>query len=153
MISVRWANINDIEDMCKVNTQSWLTTYEMTIKPEYFELVKAGIKKYEVRTNDDRRKKMHVGDVIRLINESENKEELRLKIINKIEFPTFTKLYDSLPKRDVGFEGRTTESIVNELRRFYSEELEKQLGVVAIEVEVEPVLDKEEVPYVKKITL
>ncbi len=135
------------------NEKKEVTTHEMTIKPEYFELVKAGIKKYEVRTNDDRRKKMHVGDVIRLINESENKEELRLKIINKIEFPTFTKLYDSLPKRDVGFEGRTTESIVNELRRFYSEELEKQLGVVAIEVEVEPVLDKEEVPYVKKITL
>ena len=28
MISVRWANINDIEEMCKVNTQSWLTTYK-----------------------------------------------------------------------------------------------------------------------------
>ncbi len=34
MISVRWANINDIEEMCRVNTQSWLTTYK-DILPKY----------------------------------------------------------------------------------------------------------------------
>ena len=108
--------------------------HEMLIKPEYFELVKSGIKTYEVRTNDDRRKAMHVGDYIKLIKEPEKTESLMLKIVRKIEYPNFTVLYDSLPKRAVGFEGRTTEEIVNELRRFYSEELENSLGVVAIEV-------------------
>lgn len=111
-------------------------TYEMLIKPEYFELVKAGVKKYEVRTNDNRRKAMAVGDYIKLLKEPDLEETLMLKIVKKIEFPNFTALYDSLPKRDVGFEGRTTESIVKELRQFYSEELENQLGVVAIEVEI-----------------
>ena len=110
--------------------------HEMLIKPEYFELVKAGVKKYEVRTNDERRKNMHIGDYIKLIKEPELEETLMLEIVNKIEFPNFTVLYDSLPKKDVGFEGRTTESIVNELRRFYNEEVENKLGTVAIEVEV-----------------
>lgn len=117
--------------------------HPMTIKPEYFELVKAGEKKYEVRTNDERRKKMHVGDYIKLTNESEGKETLMLQIVGKTEFPNFTKLYDTLPKKDVGFAGRTTESIVRELRRFYSEELENELGVVAIEVAVVPEKEKE----------
>ena len=120
--------------------------HEMLIKPEYFELVKAGIKKYEVRTNDDRRKNMHVGDYIKLIKEPEKVETLMLQITRKIEYPNFTVLYDSLPKKDVGFEGRTTESIVNELRRFYSEELENQLGAVAIEVAIVPELDLTERP-------
>ena len=125
--------------------------HEMLIKPEYFELVKAGIKKYEVRTNDDRRKNMHVGDYIKLIKEPELEETLMLEIVNKIEFPNFTVLYDSLPKKDVGFEGRTTESIVSELRRFYSEEVENSLGTVAIEVAVVPELDNKKKPA-KRLT-
>ena len=115
-----------------------MKVHEMLIKPEYFELVKEGIKKYEVRTNDERRKNMHVGDFIKLIKEPEKEETLMLQITRKIEYPNFTELYDSLPKKDVGFEGRTTESIVNELRRFYSEEVENQLGAVAIEVSIVP---------------
>ena len=125
--------------------------HEMLIKPEYFELVKAGIKKYEVRTNDDRRKNMHVGDYIKLIKEPELEETLMLEIVNKIEFPNFTVLYDSIPKKDVGFEGRTTESIVSELRRFYSEEVENSLGTVAIEVAVVPELDNKKKPA-KRLT-
>ena len=123
-----------------------MKVHEMLIKPEYFELVKEGIKKYEVRTNDERRKNMHVGDYIKLIKEPEKVETLMLQITRKIEYPNFTELYDSLPKKDVGFEGRTTESIVNELRRFYSEEVENQLGVVAIEVAIVPELDLTERP-------
>lgn len=113
-----------------------MTTHEMLIKPEYFELVKAGEKIYEVRTNDERRKNMHVGDRIRLIKEPEKQETLLLEIVDKLEFPTFTALYDALPKKDVGFDGMVTSDIVNELRRFYPEELEKRLGVVAIKVRV-----------------
>ena len=123
-----------------------MKVHEMLIKPEYFELVKEGIKKYEVRTNDERRKNMHVGDFIKLIKEPEKEETLMLQITRKIEYPNFTELYDSLPKKDVGFEGRTTESIVNELRRFYSEEVENQLGAVAIEVSIVPELDLTEKP-------
>ncbi len=110
--------------------------HEMLIKPEYFELVKSGVKIYEVRTNDDRRKAMHPGDYIKLIKEPELSEFLMLRIVRKLEFPNFTMLYDTLPKKSVGFEGKTTQEIVSELRRFYSEERENELGVVAIEVEV-----------------
>ena len=110
------------------------TVHNMLIKPEYFELVKSGVKKYEVRTNDERRKAMKIGDQILLIKEPEKVETLLLDIVDKKEYPNFTTLYDSLPKRDVGFEGRETKDIVQELRRFYTEEQENQIGVVAIEV-------------------
>lgn len=114
------------------------TIHEMLIKPEYFELVKSGEKKYEVRTNDERRKNMYIGDYIKLIKEPELEETIMLEIVDKIEFPNFTALYDSLPKKDVGFEGKTTAEIVGELRKFYSEELENKLGAVAIKVALVP---------------
>lgn len=123
--------------------------HEMLIKPEYFYLVAVGDKKYEVRTNDIRRKVMKIGDYIKMLKEPEKDEFLMLEIVNKIEYPTFTDLYDSLPKKDVGFEGRTTEDIVQELRRFYTEEQEREIGVVAIEVAVIPELSQ----YQKPVTL
>ena len=52
---------------------------------------------------------------------------------------------------DVGFEGRTTESIVGELRRFYSEEKENELGAVAIEVAVVPEKELEKPKVLTKI--
>lgn len=110
--------------------------YEMLIKPEYFCLVATGEKKYEVRTNDTRRKAMKVGDYIKMLKEPEKEEFLMLEIVAKLEYPKFTALYDGLPKKDVGFEGRTTESIVQELRRFYTAEQEEAIGTVAIEVSV-----------------
>ena len=114
--------------------------HEMLIQPEYFYLVASGEKKYEVRTNDARRKAMKVGDYIKMFKEPEKEEYLMLEIVAKLEYPTFTDLYDSLSKKDVGFEGRTTKDIVNELRRFYTEEQEKEIGTVAIEVVVIPEL-------------
>jgi ASC-1-like (ASCH) protein len=108
--------------------------HEMTIKPIYFDLVLQGIEKYEVRTNDYRRKAMEIGDLIHMVEESDEKRELMLIITSKTEFPTFAELFDNMPKKDLGYEGRTTESLVEEIREFYSEEKERSTGVVAIGV-------------------
>lgn len=113
-----------------------VTIHEMLIKPEYFYLVAKGEKIYEVRTNDSRRKVMKIGDYIKMLKEPEKKEYLILSIKNKIEFQNFTTLYDFFPKEEVGFKGKSTAEIVNELRRFYTEEQENEVGAVAIEVEV-----------------
>lgn len=128
------------------------TMHEMIIKPEYFDLVKNGEKIYEVRTNDSRRKAMKIGDYIKMLKEPELTEFIILEIVNKIEFPNFTVLYDSLPKKSVGFEGKTTNEIVNQLRRFYTEEQENTIGTVAIEVKiVEELNNKIDTPFVKKM--
>ena len=126
-----------------------ITIHEMLIEPVYFEKVRAGEKIYEVRTNDDRRKRMHIGDQILLIrnpkdeeekilfkNEPEKRDMLLLEIVDKIEKDTFTELYDKLDKKAAGFEGKTTKEIVQVLREFYSEEIERENGVVAIEVKL-----------------
>ena len=111
--------------------------HDMEIMPKWFDLVVSGIKKYEARTNDARRKNMNVGDYILLTKKSDtNPEKALLRIVRKIEFQNFTALYDALPKRDTGFEGMETADIVEQLHQFYTEELENKLGVVAIESEV-----------------
>lgn len=118
--------------------------HDMTIRPEYYDLVVEGTKIYEARTNDARRKAMKVGDLICLRREATPEEKeagivpddsIMLEIEEKIEFENFTHLYDSLSKRDTGFEGRETDEIVQtEIRKFYTPEMEKERGAVAIKV-------------------
>ena len=118
--------------------------HDMTIRPEYYNLVVDGTKIYEARTNDARRKAMKVGDLICLRREPTPEEKeagivpddsIMLEIEEKIEFEDFTHLYDSLPKKDTGFEGRETEEIVQtEIRKFYTPEMERERGAVAIKV-------------------
>lgn len=118
--------------------------HDMTIRPEYFDLVVDGTKIYEARTNDARRKAMQVGDLICLRREATPEEKeagiepvdfIMLEIEDKIEYEDFTHLYDDLPKKDTGFEGRTTADIVeSEIRKFYTPEMEKERGAVAIKV-------------------
>ncbi len=118
--------------------------HDMTIRPEYYDLVVDGTKIYEARTNDARRKAMQIGDLIHLRREATPEEKeagiipedsIMLEIEDKIEFEDFTHLYDSLPKRDTGFEGRETAEIVEtEIRKFYTPEMEKERGAVAIKV-------------------
>ena len=121
-----------------------VVTHDMTIRPEYYDLVVNGTKIYEARTNDARRKAMKVGDLILLRREATPEEKeagivpedsILLEIEDKIEFEDFTQLYDSLPKKDTGFEGRETAEIVQtEIRKFYTPEMEKERGAVAIKV-------------------
>lgn len=118
--------------------------HDMTIRPEYHDLVVERTKIYKARTNDAKRKTMKVGDLICLRREATPEEKetdivpndsIMLEIKEKIEFEDFTHLYDSLPKRDTGFEGRETDEIVQtEIRKFYTPEMEKERGVVAIKV-------------------
>lgn len=122
--------------------------HDMTIRAEYYDLVVQGIKTIEARTNDARRKAMQVGDRILLRREASPEEKaagivptdcIELDIVEKIEFTDFTELYnsDKFDKRDCGFEGRTTEDIVNsEIRKFYTPEMERERGAVAIRVKI-----------------
>jgi ASC-1-like (ASCH) protein len=120
--------------------------HDMVIRPEYYDLVVKGEKIYEARTNDERRKAMKVGDFICLRREPTPEEReagiiptdsIMLEILDKIEFEDFTQLYDALPKKDTGFEGRETAEIVeSEIRKFYTPEMEKERGAVAIKVRI-----------------
>ena len=69
--------------------------HDMTIRPEYYDLVVEGTKIYEARTNDARRKAMKVGDLICLRREATPEEKeagivpddsIMLEIEEKIEF-------------------------------------------------------------------
>ncbi len=110
--------------------------HNMKVKQNYFDLIKAGIKIYEVRLNDEKRRLIKVGDTITIQREPELIESIDVKVKNLLYFDTFDEMVKVIPLDKIGFNTETPKEVVDTYHKFYSIEEEKLCGVVAIEIEV-----------------
>lgn len=110
--------------------------HTMNLNAEYFELIKQGEKIFEGRLNDEKRKAMNVGDVITFFKEPERVESFDAIITQKIEFKDFDQMSKVINKKDLGFDEKTRQEMLDVYHSFYSKEDEEKYGVVAIKVVV-----------------
>lgn len=111
--------------------------HELHLHPEVFDLIKNGSKNIEMRLNDEKRKNMKIGDVIRFTKRFiEPVETLDVKIKDRKEYNNFSELIDNYEMKQLYFENYTKEELLNELCRFYSIDEQNNNGVVAFEFEI-----------------
>lgn len=55
--------------------------HEMKLQSEYFEFIKEGTKRIEIRLNDEKRRKIKLGDTIEFVKEPEKAKRLKVKVI------------------------------------------------------------------------
>jgi ASC-1-like (ASCH) protein len=108
----------------------------MKLKSRYFDYMKNGTKRIEIRLNDEKRKLIKVGDTITFLKEPELTEKLMARVVALLHFESFEKMAKNLPLAKLGFENETKEQVVEAYHQFYSEQDEKEYGVVVIQVEV-----------------
>ncbi len=97
----------------------------------YFDLIKKGYKKVEIRLYDDKRKQMNIGDTIEFINRNTN-EILDIKIKNIIVFDSFKELFNNFDNKILGFKENENYKIMYNI---YSKEDEIKNKVCAIILE------------------
>ena len=101
-----------------------------------FHSMKSGKKKVEVRLNDEKRRKVNVGDTIRFTKIPDRNETLTVEVIELREFPTFKEMYESIPADDFDAVGHSIEEMVERTYRIYTPEQEKEWGTLAITIEL-----------------
>ena len=111
---------------------SSITTCQMNLYPEPFDLIKAGSKTVEMRLFDEKRRKLSVGGLIVFTN-TKTKEELVVEIIDLKQFDSFESLYLNYKKTDIGYKD---DEVANpdDMLSYYSIEDVRKYGVVAIEI-------------------
>ena len=124
----RKAGWNGEKDGCK--------RHSMNLNAEYFDLIKNGVKVFEGRLNDEKRKTMNVGDVITFFKEPERTENFEAVLIQRLEFKDFDQMAKVINKKDLGFEDKTKQEMLDVYHSFYTEEDEEKHGVVALKVVV-----------------
>lgn len=104
---------------------------------DVFEIVKKGIKDIEVRVNDEKRRKLNVGDSLVFLKRPLEDEMIKLKVKSLEYYDNFKELVNHYDMKRIYLEGYTKEMYLKEMERFYTEDEQKKYGVVAIIFEKE----------------
>ncbi len=99
---------------------------------DVFEIVKNGTKDIEVRINDEKRRKLHIGDTLIFLKRPLEDEQIKATVTNLEYYANFEELINQCEMKRIYLEGYTREMYLKEMARFYTEEEQKENGVVAI---------------------
>ncbi len=102
------------------------------LHPDIFELIKNGKKDVEVRLNDEKRKKLHVGDKIIFLKRPLEEEKIEAQVLELKYFNNLLEVVDSFDMERIHFPHLTKEEYLKDMERYYSKEEQKELGVVCI---------------------
>lgn len=107
----------------------------MSVDAKYFDLIRAGIKKVELRLNDEKRRQLKEGDIIYLVKKNGKPEIIKSIITELVYCNSFVEVLERIDKADMGFRNETELGFLEKLYEYYSVEKEKEYGVVGIRFE------------------
>ena len=99
---------------------------------DIFSLVKDGIKDVEVRVNDEKRRKLSIGDNVVFLNRGNESETLSTTITSLDYYDNFESLVKNYSIERMYKEGLSKEDFIKLLERFYTKEEQEEYGVVAL---------------------
>ena len=108
--------------------------HEMKLNDEPFTLIKAGTKVIELRLNDEKRRKLAVGDKIEFTNRDTN-EKIMTEVIKLHNYQNFEELYKHFDKISLGYSDDEVAN-PNDMNKYYKEEDQNKYGVVGIEIKL-----------------
>ena len=110
--------------------------HEMKLQPEYYDYIIKGTKRIEIRLNDEKRRKIKIGDTIKFLKEPELKESFDAKVIDLLNYNSFEDMINDLNISILSKEKMTKEELLNTLEKFYPKEKQREYGVLGIRIEL-----------------
>lgn len=104
--------------------------HNMTLKQPYFDLIKVGKKKIELRLYDNKRQQIHTGDTIRFQN-GDNFHTVN--VTGMFICRNFEELFKFINAKDTGLD--TVDNAIKIMEQFYDKDAQKKFGVVGICIE------------------
>ena len=108
---------------------------EFHLNEDIFKIVKNGTKHIEVRLNDDKRKKLKVGDDLIFINQNNDDKRINAIIKGLKYFSSFEDLVDYYRIDEIYKEDSSKEEFLELINKFYTKGEIEKYGVVAIDFE------------------
>ncbi len=108
--------------------------HEMGLQSKYFDYIKNGTKRIELRLFDEKRQKIRLGDTIEFTNP--NGEMLAVKVVGLLRYGSFEDLFRDFDISMLADASMTKQELLEVLNGFYPLEKQHEMGVVGIRVEV-----------------
>lgn len=108
--------------------------HEMKLQPKYYDFIKNGTKRIELRLNDEKRSLIQLGDTIKFLKEPELTESMEVDVVGLLRYSNFTDLFKDFSIEIMADSSMTKEELLNVLQEFYTVEKQKQYGVLGIRI-------------------
>ena len=113
-----------------------MKTYNMKLLPQYFNYIKNGTKRLELRLNDEKRKDLEINDLIIFEKLSDDIEYLNTKVKKIYKYNNFKDLVNDFDIEFIADKSITKDEILHTLNEIYTTEQQDKYGVLAIEIEL-----------------
>ncbi len=94
--------------------------HKLKLKSEYYNYIKTGTKRIELRLNDEKRKKIKKNDVIEFIDYENTNEVLKVKAIDILSCDTFEDIINEYDIAILADKDQTKENLIKDLNTFYT---------------------------------
>lgn len=108
----------------------------MKLKSRYFDYMKNGTKRIEIRLNDEKRKLIKVGDTITFLKDPELTDKINTKVIELLKYDNFDDMFNDMDISLLADKSMSKEELINVLEEFYTKERQKEYGVLGIRIEL-----------------
>jgi len=111
-----------------------MKTHKMNLQPKYFDFMKEGTKRIELRLYDEKRSRIELGDIIEF-SKSEN-DKLKAEVIGLLHYNSFKDLFEDFDISILADASMTKEELLSVLSEFYTPEKQAEYGVVGIRLKI-----------------
>lgn len=106
----------------------------MNLQQRFFDYIKNGTKRIELRLFDEKRQKIKVGDTIEF--SSSEGESFETEVVELLRYDSFEKLFADYDISILADKSMTKEELLNILQEFYTPEKQAEYGVVGIRIKL-----------------
>ena len=108
--------------------------HKMSLQPKYFDFIKNGTKRIELRLYDEKRRQIQLGDTIEF-TKSES-EKFEAKAVGLLRYRTFSELFEDFDVSVLADESMTKQELLGALSEFYTLEKQAEFGVIGIRLKL-----------------
>lgn len=110
--------------------------HEMKLQQKYYDFIKRGTKRIEIRLFDEKRQKIKIGDTIKFLKEDNQDESFEVKVIGLLRYNSFEDMFKDFDISLLSDKSMTKDELISVLEKFYTKEKQEQYGVLGIRIEL-----------------
>jgi hypothetical protein len=111
-----------------------MSTHQMNLQPTYFNFIKNGTKRIELRLYDEKRQKINLGDIIEF--SKDDGENFKAEVIGLLRYASFTDLFEDFDISILADASMTKQELLDVLSQFYTEEKQAMFGVIGFRIKL-----------------
>ena len=111
-----------------------METYKMGLQKQYFDFMKDGTKRIELRLYDEKRQKIALGDLVDFVDPDGRK--ISTRIIGLLKYESFKDLFEDFDIAVLADGSMSKQKLLQDLERFYTPEQQEQYGVLGLRIEL-----------------